>query len=248
MNIKNQKITYSCVSDTGSFRKNNQDNLLYDGNYLNYKTQEKRFSFADTTEYQDFQMFGVFDGMGGEESGEVAAYLAAEEAALLKLSDEPDKDLRNLCIRTNRKVCQYAEENDILSMGTTAAYLAFSGTSVCLCNIGDSKIFCFDGRSLKQLSQDHLALAPAGVKRPLAQNIGIPEDVMIIRPYIKQLRYNPGDEYIICSDGLTDMVDLEEMWKLVTKYDIMELSEKLTEKALRNGGRDNITVISLKLE
>jgi protein phosphatase len=118
-------------------------------------------------------LLGVFDGMGGEECGEVASFIAAKNAASVKIGQQPLDALSAYCQKANADICKYTEENGISSMGTTAAMLAFDKDGITLCNIGDSKIFRFREGSLEQLSVDHLCIAPFGVKAPLSQNLGI---------------------------------------------------------------------------
>ncbi len=248
LDTKQRTISYSCNSDIGLLRKTNQDNLVCNGTYRRIDSLKERFSLIGTAPLSGFHLFGIFDGMGGEECGEIASFLAAEEAASLAISASPENELRDLCLRSNRKICGYAETHGIFAMGTTAAMLAFVGQKLWLCNIGDSKVLHFDHHRLKQISVDHLVPAPFGRKRPLSQNLGIPEEIMIIEPQIAPVSYSDGDIFILCSDGLTDMVSLEEMWSVITGSGIQDLADKLTERALRNGGKDNITVIVIKAE
>lgn len=242
----NQIIKYSCASNVGRIRNQNQDNFICDGVYMNHDACTEKFSLAGTANLDGIHLYGVFDGLGGEECGEVASYIAAREAALLKPDDMQYTGLKQYCYRANQMICQYAEEHGIYSMGTTVALLSLSENEICICNIGDSKVFRFDGVHLKQLSVDHLAHMPAGMKRPLSQNLGISEDLMVIEPYLKQQDYCRKDIFIICSDGLTDMVSMEEMWKLLKESDVEDLANILTDHALKNGGKDNVTVIALQ--
>lgn len=243
-----QRICFSCASDIGRKRKVNQDNFACNGRYMSLHSKNDRVSFSGQTEPSGFQLFGVFDGMGGEEYGEVASFLAAKDAVDLKQSEYTEKELRALCFRSNQKICQYAEDHGLYSMGTTAALLAFSEDRIVLCNIGDSKIFRFDGANLNQISIDHLTYAPAGNKQNLSQNLGIPEDCMIIDPYAKTLEPNRDELFILCSDGLTDMVDAEEIGMIASETKVSDLADALVKRALEKGGKDNVTVVAVKKE
>ena len=130
-------------------------------------------------------------------------------------------------------------------MGTTAAMLLFSKKDITLCNIGDSKVFSFSEGELEQISKDHVVISAFGTKPPLSQSLGIPPNELLIEPYLAQGRYKNGDIYLICSDGLTDMVMLDEIRGILVNYSIQEASSALVSKALENGGRDNITIILL---
>lgn len=186
--------------------------------------------------------------MGGEECGEIASYIAAKNAATLKLGKNVIDDLVNYCHKANGDICDYASSHEILSMGTTAAMLAFTQKELVLCNIGDSKIFRFCEGILEQISMDHVAVAAFGVKPPLSQNLGIPPTELIIDPYLSRGPYNDGDIYLICSDGLTDMVSVAEITEVLATTAINEAVAMLLDKALTNGGKDNVTIILCKIE
>ena len=96
---------------------------------------------------------------------------------------------------------------------------------------------------------DHVTVAAFGVKPPLSQNLGIQPTELVIDPYFARGPYNDGDIYLICSDGLTDMVTSEEISKILTSAEVLNNAiEKLLEKALTNGGRDNVTIVLCKIE
>lgn len=193
-------------------------------------------------------VFGVFDGMGGEECGEVASFIAAKNAAKIKIGKTPNADLARFCNDANKDICEYADQNNISSMGTTAAILAFTKKGVTLCNIGDSKIFRMSSIKFEQISMDHTAISAFGTKPPLYQNLGIPPDELIIDPFFSTTPYQNGDLYLICSDGLTDMLQVEEIESVLKTVPFMEAAGELLEKALVRGGKDNITIILCKIE
>ena len=106
----------------------------------------------------------------------------------------------------------------------------------------------FDGDELKQLSVDHVSVSAFGMKPPLSQNLGIPPTEMIIDPYLLELPYKDNDLYLICSDGLTDMVKNEEIAEILKNELPGDAIESLLSKALKAGGRDNITIILCKIK
>jgi len=205
------------------------------------------FPLCGTKTSKDISIFGIFDGMGGEECGEVASYIAAKNASALKIGKDAVIDLSQFCQKANADICDYANENEVSAMGTTAAMLAFTSNGVILCNIGDSKIFRFCDGALEQVSKDHVAVAAFGVKPPLSQNLGIPPNELVIDPYLAQGAYNDEDVYLICSDGLTDMVTTEQITDVLASKPIEEANTELLERAISNGGRDNITIILCKI-
>lgn len=241
-------ICYSCSSHIGKYRSMNQDNFICDGMYMDDNDGTFDFPLTGKASCDRPILLGVFDGLGGEERGEIASLIAAKCASQIVIGDDPLTDLNGYCKTANIKICDYAAENGILEMGTTAALLAFAGTEIVLCNIGDSKIFLFAGGELEQISKDHLSIAPFGRKPPLSQNLGIRPSELMIEPYVAKGRYNDGDIYLICSDGLTDMIFRDEIINILKHTPFDKCVTALQEKALENGGKDNITIILCRVE
>ena len=242
------KIHYSCLSHIGNVRNTNQDNFICDKHYMDIRDTRIEFPLFGTKMSNDTSVFGIFDGMGGEECGEVASYIASKNAFNIKIGKDTIADLFQFCCKANDDICTYATLNDVLSMGTTAAMLVFTSKGVTLCNIGDSKIFRLHNSILEQISKDHVSISVFGMKPPLSQNLGIPPKELLIDPYFARGVYNDGDIYLICSDGLTDMISVNEITKVLIAKPIEEAITVLLDKALANGGKDNITIILCKIE
>ena len=97
---------------------------------------------------------GVFDGLGGVEQGEEAAYIAAESMARWHPGSCPAGEIEAHFLHMNREICRFAEENGIRSIGTTAAVLLFTEKEICAVNLGDSRIFVLEDGGLRQISKD----------------------------------------------------------------------------------------------
>ncbi len=252
----NYDIPYTCVSHIGRCRNTNQDNFICDGTYRSIEDSRASCLYEERKGYitcgclssERPSMLGIFDGLGGEECGETAALLAAEEAAEASLNGDPEEDLLSLCMRANARICRFADQNGVMSTGTTAALLAFEPDCIALCNIGDSKIFRFSKERLEQLSEDHVCAAPYGMKPPLSQSLGIPPSEMMIAPHTGRLKYCAGDRYLICSDGLTDMVEQDEIAGILGAVPFKSAGNRLLSRALENGGRDNITILLCEID
>lgn len=240
-------ISYSCISHKGKLRAINQDNFICNGDYIKTDDSEIEYPLIGAVSSKTPTLFGIFDGLGGEERGEIASYIAAKTASAIKFGKDIISDLLKFCQKANADICDDANESEVSAMGTTAAVLAFTSNGVTLCNIGDSKIFRFCDGVLEQISKDHVAISAFGVKPPLSQNLGIPPNELIIEPYFAQGAYNDGDIYLICSDGLTDMVTNEEITEVLVSKTIGEGITVLLDKALCKGGRDNITIVLCKI-
>lgn len=242
------KIHYSCLSHVGNVRNVNQDNFICDRRYMENDETSIEFPICGTKTSKDISVFGIFDGMGGEECGEIASYIASKAASDIKIGKDATTALSQFCQKANLDICDYATLHEISSMGTTAAMLVFTEKEVALCNIGDTKIFRLCDRRLEQISMDHVAVAAFGVKPPLSQNLGIPPNELVIEPYLAHGPYNDGDVYLICSDGLTDMVTVEEITEVLNSNSIETAATALLDKALAAGGKDNTTIILCKIE
>lgn len=247
------KYSVAAQSVTGRVRKNNEDNFFLDGEILEAVHQDSALfckEFHDDVPH----LIGVFDGMGGYSSGEIASYIAAaitKEYAGSELPRHSGDELLNcLCMEANDAVCIEADGSP---MGTTCALLYFHQGMYTVCNVGDSPVFLFQKGILQQISVDHNQRtfyenitgkkAPAGQKFKLTQCIGIPRDELLIEPHIASGQVRGGDFFLICSDGLTDMVTLEDIEAILRRHNDPALAtEELTTRAMEAGGRDNITI------
>lgn len=237
------QISYTCLTHTGRRRRTNQDNFLCHNHYLP-ATRENAISPQGTVLSKSAPLFGVFDGMGGERNGEVAAFLAVEEAAKLKIGYRPLYDLKQYCQRANTRIC----DHPAWPMGTTASLLAFRNSHASLCHIGDSKILRFRDGQLAQLTQDHVSLSAYGTKPPLSQYLGLPAAESYLEPQLERIKITDGDCYLICSDGLTDMLEPEQICNILRSEPEQQAAGYLLDAALAQGGRDNITLILCKID
>ena len=235
-------IDYALCCNRGKLRRKNQDNFFCRGEFLPVENDGFEWIKSGKITSDGKNVLAVFDGMGGEQMGEYASYIAA--SALKELTAVgTDRSLEEYCLEINRRICTFAEENGIRSMGTTGCLINFAEKEVNICNIGDSKIYHFDGSTMLQLSVDHAIKTGSG-KAPLTQFLGVPEEEFIIQPHSATAEYRKGDIYLICSDGLTDMVEHESIQSVLTSGKSMEeCVEALLTMALDGGGRDNITIL-----
>lgn len=239
------EVEYYCLSHIGKIRKNNQDNFFCNGSYMAAENNGTVELLRGSVDSADNAVFCVFDGMGGEERGEIAAYLAAKKMSEIFSKEEQETDFIHYCKEANREICLSTAEQQLTSMGTTMAALMFRKKDVLLCNIGDSKIFLVSDDTLQQISYDHVSVSVNGRKPPLTQNLGVPEDEMTLAPYIATGEYHHKDIYLICSDGLTDMVETDRIKEIIDTTPHNEACNALLQEALQNGGKDNITIVLL---
>ena len=240
------KIQYFYTSHVGKCRRINQDNFCCNGHYMSHNNSGTDGILSGQADAADGPVFAIFDGMGGEQCGEMAAYLAAETMGSFTFGEDASEDLDTFCRQANNAICLYSRENKITSMGTTAAILRFTEDQAQLCNVGDSRIYLHSEGQLIQLSYDHVGISVAGRKPPLTQNLGIEETELIIEPYVAIGEYQPGNRFILCSDGLTDMVT-EERIAQILEQDGQTAAQQLLQEALDGGGRDNVSFILIHI-
>ena len=247
----NFTIQAACISSRGLVRRNNEDNYYFNGVCLPAVHDDSTPLLTLEHALSAPLFTAVFDGMGGENFGELASFAAADRMRALLAAKPSFRDadgfLDELCQDLNRAVVAREEELLTSRMGTTAAMILFSGDAAHVCNVGDSRIYLSRGGMLHQLSVDHVEeLPPAhrSRKAPLTQHLGIPEDDFLIEPHIQSLALQRDDFFLICSDGVTDMLrddEIAEILRCSASPSAAVLG--LLDGALENGGRDNITAI-----
>ena len=257
------KFSAAVCSDKGRVRNNNEDNFYFNGTHLTPENRDEHNFFADNPSGSEI-MYGVFDGMGGEALGEEASLITAETVKKYhdKLKGGRIKDNKSAILRSisdaNTKICNKILESAERRIGTTFAMISISDDTAQVYNVGDSRVYLYRNKELKQISVDDTTaqrLVNMGVitkekakthedRHKLTQHLGIFADEMIVEPHISEkIRIEKGDMFILCSDGLTDMVENEEIQSIMRKSgDSRTAARSLVETALKNGGRDNVTV------
>ena len=243
----NYSIEYAVLCCKGLVRKDNQDNFWCLGKFLNSTNDGLTEPITGMAESKTFPAFAVFDGIGGEDQGEVAAFIAANrfDAAYSESQKDNTKQfLLNTCSYMNNAICRHTEQQHLKSSGSTAAILMFGKKYIYVCNIGDSRVYQFSENELVQISYDHSETIIGRRKPPLTQSLGIPETEFIIEPYISKGKYESRDKYLICSDGLSDMVTDDVISDILSEDTrILDCAQRLMCRAIKSGGNDNITII-----
>ncbi|HKA89267.1 MAG TPA: Stp1/IreP family PP2C-type Ser/Thr phosphatase [Haliangiales bacterium] len=249
------KIRYAAKTDVGQKRNHNED----------------YFSLIE-----DEQLFIVADGMGGHASGEVASKMAAETVGEFyqRTKDEdatwPYKVDRSLSYIENRLVCGIklanfrifeAANRDIRfkGMGTTIVSALIKADKIYLAHVGDSRCYRIRDHKIQQLTRDHSLLEDYKEAKPdmteeeqrnfphknvITRALGMRDTVQVdVKPH----QIMDGDYYVMCSDGLSGMVDDEHIREIVARGKSLErVVEELVDQANRAGGTDNITTLVLQ--
>ena len=249
-------LSAACGSDTGKRRKNNEDNFYFDGEYMPADNAGTPSILPKTVPSDQSCYFAVMDGMGGGDYGEIASSSAAEAISAFLAEEENvnpcdiTPSLTALCRRVNEHVFRAGENLGAYQMGATLVSLYFHQGQAWICDLGDSRGYLLRGDTLIRLSVDHTdeeemkANNITGRKPRLTQYLGIDPEAMTIVPYIHSRKVAHGDRYLLCSDGVTDMVEEERIQQLLTEADTPESCvRQLIAAALEAGGRDNITAM-----
>lgn len=245
-------ISSACGCDIGRVRSNNEDNLFFNGTVLPMINRGLPEPLSFSTQLTHPTHFGIFDGMGGETQGELASYIAASELRDAASTSKIDGVLTAL-LQANLKICRESHHRGCDVIGTTAAVLSIDSTSAYAVNIGDSKIYRLRNGVMEQISTDHTdkeLLDRCGIqgrKPRLTQHLGIDPSEMIIEPAVWKDTICSGDRFLVCSDGLTDMLPDHEISAILFTTQPVDCVDMLIDRALQNGGRDNVTAIVVKI-
>jgi PPM family protein phosphatase len=226
------------VTDAGKVRRNNEDALL-------------------VGEGKDETLFAVADGIGGFEAGEVASSIAIEVLKDL----EPDASFEAAIQKANRRILAVGRSDEGLSgMGTTLVAVRFGGTQeepvAQIAHVGDSRAYLLRSGDLKPLTEDHSLVAELvrsgdltrdqaaehPQKNLITRALGAEEEVEVD---IAVLPVESGDRFLLCSDGLSDMVSEGRILEILADSpDDPEIPARdLLSAALDAGGTDNVTVV-----
>mgnify|MGYP000711427332 FL=1 len=200
----------------------------------------------------------VADGMGGHKAGDFASKytvkILREELESTSL-DKPEEILRNVVAKANHELIRAAHTDVKLEgMGTTLVAGTVIGNTLYFANVGDSRLYLINDK-IRQLSKDHSLVEEmvrlGGIKAEEARNH--PDKNIITRAMgvkdeaeadFYEFRISRGDKILMCTDGLSNMVEDEVMFGIVKgSRDIIEAVHMLIDRANANGGRDNIGVV-----
>lgn len=245
-----------CISNTGKIRGKNEDNVYFNGRWLEQDNSGLKYPLSAKASTLDDPMFAVCDGMGGENAGEIASYIAVSSIDYIRESHKKkllgvSEFLKRMITFVNDEVFNYSVENNMGRMGSTLASIMFRDDLAYVSNVGDSRIFRLRNNSFLQMSVDDVELLPANAKHKprLTQHIGLDPNEIALEPHISKSDLKKGDIFLICSDGITDMLTNVEIYNIIrSRASIRSAIEELLKKALENGGRDNISAVICRIK
>jgi len=246
------KITFAEISDTGMVREHNEDAIGSNG---------------------DMGLMVLADGMGGYNAGEVASGIAvqtitelAEEGALREERNDVDPHtglmrqtivLRDAVARSNKIIFQTAQsQTHCEGMGTTLVAAMFYDDKISIAHVGDSRAYRLRNEQFEQLTMDHSLLqelvdrgfySEEEAQRSTNRNyvtraLGVEPTVEV---EVQEYEVLPDDIYLLCSDGLPDMVEDEDIHLTISTFNasLDVVGQQLVQLANEHGGRDNVSVM-----
>ena len=249
------RITSCGITDVGVKRTNNEDNYLIN---------------------EELGLYVVCDGMGGHAGGEFASAIAVNtiEEVLASMETTPEVEaaredgevevmrerLRHAVRLAGRRIYEKAQaEPEYRGMGTTALALVVEGHNAFVAHVGDSRGYLVREGRIEQLTEDHSLvndkiraglLTPeeaktSRLKNVITRSLGYQEDVEV-DVQVRALRR--GDKFLLCSDGLSNLVEARDMGEAVRQMGPQEAARHLVQLACRTGGDDNITAVVARVD
>ncbi len=246
------RIILSAASRVGNVRSNNEDMILAYDKFVRSDVYSTEFM----TENNDRFVIALADGMGGHNAGEVASsdVLANLHFFLRDLpahlsSGEFCEMMEEWLQSVNHIIDSKGHVNpEMAEMGTTLVAVVFYNNKYYWMNCGDSRLYRYRNNELKQLTTDHSLINENSVKRH--SNIitnciggGCKNSYMDMFEFTDD--FLPGDQYILCSDGLNDMISDEAIARLAAQG---VSANRMCEAAIEAGGYDNVSVCVFKVE
>ena len=209
-------------------------------------------------------LFIIADGMGGHKAGDYASRYAVdtiEKETLESLEENPEIILQKAISKANKDIREISHRNpDMEGMGTTIVAATIYGKYMKVANVGDSRLYIINGKKIKQITRDHSLVEEmvriGELDRTSARNhpnkniitraVGVTASVVAD---FFDVELKDGDVILMCSDGLSNMLEDEEIRMIAcAQRDIIEKAEALVRAANNNGGKDNISLIIIEPE
>ena len=237
----------ACYVDRGQ-RINNEDRALVGNSII----KEGRF----TWKYEESLFVAICDGVGGEVFGEVAAEMTLDCMSEIARMQPDEHQISEQIIEANTRINDLVrQDNKYNGMSTTLVGASFNSSGVLVFNVGDSRLYRYRRPYIAQLTNDH-SLAEmfnrleipirAGLEHVITRYLGC--DEVIPDFYNDQNIVLDGDVFLLCSDGISDVINDELMCELMGESnDVEVITSLLVSKAVEFGSQDNLSVIVIRV-
>ena len=273
MNEQSDMLIERCVlkasvfSNVGLKRPNNEDNFLVNQLYNNKSELNIYYTSMNIVKNDELAFFGVFDGMGGGENGEIAALFTAQEVChklmnYIPSSVEIDSAVQKSFLLANNKIVDEQIKRPVC--GTTATVLCIFENKFKIYHIGDTRAYLLRDKDMFQLTNDQtLAEMKLSLgfyekddpliekeKHQLTEYVGCDFSKEGLKPVESEwLELQNDDRILLCSDGLYDMCSDNIIREVLLKNKQVEgAARELVEVALKNGGGDNVTCLVVEYQ
>lgn len=252
-------IRAAAESNVGNARGNNEDNVYFNGDYITPRNINRPFAIK-TGDPADVNVFAVLDGMGRNNTGSFASLVAATK--LDSVADKiafdtdvtPDDAVLAYMQETNELILEQRRETGGVRTASTLALLIIEHGSAHIYNVGDSRVYLYRDKQLIKLTRDHVsvegqktvALTEEGIRHGrITKFLGMNNREGKMEPYrAKPFKVKKGDKFLVCSDGLSDRLDEDEIAVCLAKRkDPFGHTNELMALAMSGDSDDNVSAI-----
>jgi protein phosphatase len=254
------KLASCGITDIGRKRQRNEDSYLVNDKLHLYIVADGMGGHAGGEFASRIAVSTVEEIFKGEDRLKSGVPANTCLDADLPSDDNVEQDrLRDAILRAGNMIARRAnEEPDLRGMGTTATVMLFIQNRAYIAHVGDSRAYCVRNGKITQITEDHSLVheqLKSGLiteeearthqlKNIITRSVGVHEEVEIDTVV---WRIEPGDTYLICSDGLSNMVSDLEIQNVINQADLENSARELVDLANKHGGDDNITLIVIKV-
>lgn len=261
------KLKIFVSTNVGNYRKNNEDNYFAGIGYTNSDAENDKTLMFETDPSKS-KVFSVCDGMGGESCGEVASGCAVKllseysgKIGKAESADEQKKYVKEYVCDANNQIVDEIIKAGGLRGGTTLTLACVLNDKISMYYLGDSRIYMFRNGIMTRITRDHtvayekvdanIYTEEEAEKSPdahkLTMFLGVDDEkIGLNAEYAGSYTLSPGDRFLMCSDGLTDMCTNEEISE-VLDMECENVAKELVNTALINGGEDNVTCLVIEV-
>ena len=252
-------IRAAAESNVGNARGNNEDNVYFNGDYITPRNIGRPFAIK-TGDYTDVNIFAVIDGMGRNNTGSFASLVAATKLDNLadRISFDPDATPDDAVLEymqeTNDLIRDQRRETGGVRTASTMALLIIEHGNAHVYNVGDSRVYLYRDKQLVKMTRDHVAvegqksvaLTEEGIRHGrITKFLGMNSREGKMEPYrAKPFKVKKGDKFLVCSDGVTDQLDEDEITVCLAKRkDPFGHTNELMALSMSDDSDDNVSAI-----
>lgn len=235
-------INITAVTNRGLVRDLNEDAIIVD---RWVRTRSMTRPIIHSFPRDERVLAAVSDGMGGHAAGSTASLMVATRLAESGRDLVDGASVEEVLVTVNEEIYDAMEANpSLIAMGATVAGLIVDQDRLLYFNVGDSRVYRFRNGFLRQLTHDDSGTRPGEV----TQALGGVHNRVEIQPHVAESRLLVDQGYLICSDGLSDVLDLDTMETRLRQADDLQAVSALLEDALAQEAPDNVSIVLIRID